>query len=64
MSTLPHQPMKRTAIMGELAAKAREAYKAHRHAKCTQLSNEWREFATVNDMVRAPKYLTWTGRMS
>ena len=64
MSTPPSQPMKRTSMMAELASLAKETFKAHRFAKCTQYANQWRDLATVNDMVRAPKYLRWSGRIS
>jgi len=64
MSTLPSQPMKRTAIMTELAALAKMTYKSKWKVSCRNYSNKWRDLATVNDMVRAPKYLRWSGRIS
>ena len=65
MSALPSQPMKRTAIMAELAAKAKVASRSRRHPfVCREYADEWVKLATVNDMVRAPKYLRWSGRIS
>lgn len=55
---------KRKAQMSELAQKAKELNRAHKHKACTATANEWVKLATVNDMVRAPAYLKWTGRIS
>lgn len=55
---------KRTAQMSELAQQAKALNKAHKHAACTRIADAWVKLATVNDMVRAPGYLKWTGRIS
>ena len=56
--------LKRKAQMDILASQAKALNKAHKHAACTRIADAWVKLATVNDMVRAPKYLKWTGRIS
>ena len=54
---------KRIDLLKTFAAQAKEHDRVHDVTRRNQAANSWRENATEAEAARAPRYLTWTGRI-